>query len=232
MSNAVDPPKPGNADNVTAPDPDVPEKFAGKSVAEVAQSYVELESKLGQQSSELSKLRQMLNESTQAAAPPAEEVDFYSDPQAAVAQTVQPLAQAIAELRVENMKAKLASAHPNYEATIQDVKFQEWVADSRVRIGLWNDANVGDFHSARELFSTWETVNQSNAQAQTGKKEAVKRDRKLRAATTEKGSVGLAPGKTFNNQDLIELKRRNPEKYRSMSADIVKAYAEGRVTRS
>jgi len=232
MSNAIDPPTAGNAENVTAPAADpLPEKFQGKEAADIAKAYAELEKMTGSQAQEIGQLRQALNQATTANAPPAEEADFYTDPEAAIKQTVQPLVQAIAELRVENMRQKLAVQHPNYEKTLNELPFQEWVADSPVRLQLWNQANVGDYASANELFSTWTTVNQTKTQAEQQTSAAVKRDRKLRAATVEQGSATIPAGKTIRNQDLIELRRTNPEKYRANWPEIEKAYREGRVTR-
>ena len=231
MSNLIDPPDSGNADNVTTPDTSIPEKLQGKSPQELAEMYSQLESTLGRQSNELGELRRTLNEVTQANQPVDEEVDFYTDPDAAFSKKVAPLVEALTELRVDNMRHKLTAQHPSYETVIADGKFQEWVANSQVRIRLWQEANVGDFNAANELFSNWGEVNKSKEQSQEQATEAVQRDRKLRAATSEKGSVGIAPGKILKAADLQALRQTNPERYRQNLPEIMKAYAEGRVQR-
>lgn len=231
-SNIVDTPTPGNAENVTAPvESPLPEKLQGKSELELAQMYTELERKLGHQSNELGQLRNMLNESTSANAPPAEELNFYDDPEAAIEQRLAPLTQQITDLRVENTRQKLLNKHPDFEQTVAATAFQNWVAESPARVRMFQEANQGGFDSANELLTTWGQVNTASKQTETKAKEAVKRDRKIRAATTESGSANLPPGKTFNAADLRELRQKNPERYRAMEPQIRQAYAEGRVTR-
>jgi len=231
-SNIVDTPTPGNAENVTANvESPLPEKLQGKSELEIAQMYTELEKKLGHQSNELGQLRNMLNESTSANAPPTEEVDFYSDPEAALEQRLAPLAQQITDLRVENTRQKLLNRHPDFETTVAATDFQNWVAESPARVRMFREANNGTFDSANELLTTWGQVNTASKQTETKAKEAVTRDRKLRAATTESGAANLPPGKIYNAADLQELRQKNPERYRAMEPEIRKAYAEKRVRR-
>ena len=230
MSNAVDPPAPGNADNVTAPvESPIPEKLQGKSASELAQMYTQLETKLGHQGNEIGQLKQMLTESQTANQPPAEEVDFYSDPETAVKQQLSPVMQELQAVRLELARGKLEKAHPDYQQVSSSTEFENWVADSPARVRMYQEAQVGHFESANELLSTFKEINAASEQHKTQTEQAVKRDRQLRAASSEKGAASIPAGKMIRRADLQDLKRNNPERYRAMMPEITKAYAEKRV---
>lgn len=233
MSRPVDPPNPGNAENVTAPaGPEIPEKLRGKSPEELASMYQNLEKQMGAQSSELGQLRQMLTDSTAASAPKEEPADFYDDPDAALNQRLAPVLEELRQLKVDNTARRLESAHPDYEQVSSSSEFEKWVAESPVRINQYMSARNGDFDSANELLTLFKQVNSATEQAEESTKEAITRDRKLRAAASEKGSAGISPGKQLRAADLQELRRTNPERYRAMLPDIMRAYQEGRVVRN
>ena len=68
---------------------DIPEEYRGKTIAEVAKMHQEAVSKIGQQGNEVGELRKIvdgyiLNQSETKAPEPAEEVDFFADPDKAV----------------------------------------------------------------------------------------------------------------------------------------------------
>ena len=230
MANAVDPPAPGNAENVTAPvESPIPEHLQGKSASEMAQAYQSLEKKLGHQANELGQLRQMLNESQQANQPPAEEVDFYSDPETAVKQALSPVMQKLQAVQLEITRGKLEKAHPDYQQVSSSTEFENWVADSPARVRLYQEAQVGHFESANELLSTFKEINAASEQHKASTEQAVKRDRQLRAASSEKGAASIPAGKMIRRADIQDLKRNHPERYRAMMPEITKAYQEKRV---
>ena len=91
--------------------------------------------------------------------------------------------------------------------------------------------NDYDFDAANELLSLWKEIVGTQQKA---KDTAVKeRKSQLKAASTggTKGSAEKPSGKIYDARDLIDLHRRDPERYRLYADEITKAYAEGRVKR-
>jgi hypothetical protein len=238
-SKMVDTPDAGNAHEVTAPiSNELPETYRGKSVEEVAKMHMELTTKLGQQGQELGALRASLDEMLAQGTPRSkgtddQPVDFFDDPERAVTAILQrelrPYQEMLEVNREHSVKAKLDSDHPGWQQTVANGEFQKWVADSKVRLDLWKRADRLDYDAASELFSTWGSLNRTEAQAQQEKSTAVKRDRQLRAATTERGTPAIDSRKVLRRADLVELRRSNPDKYNSLLPEIKQAYAEGRV---
>lgn len=231
----VDKPEEGSAGEVSAPVNDIPEQFQNKSVAEMAQMYQSLERKLGEQSNELGSLRSLAEQQimSNASAEPVEDFDFYSDPEKAVDRLIERKMQPYTELAAQQTQAavqqKLNQEYPQWRETIADEGFQEWVGKSKVRVDLFKKADSADYDAASELFSTWSDINAVKGASTSAAKSAVDRDRKLRAATTEKGSAGIDPRKILNRADLRNLRQTNPTRYAQLEPDIMKAYQEGRV---
>jgi len=70
---------------------EIPDKYKGKSTAEIVRMHQEAEKLLGRQSSEVGELRSVVDsyiqtqlDTTQAPKEPEEEIDFFSDPDKAV----------------------------------------------------------------------------------------------------------------------------------------------------
>ncbi len=86
-----------------------------------------------------------------------------------------------------------------------------------------------DYDAANELFSLWKERHQMVKQ--TAKVERTARKHSLKAATTgtARGTAERSRKKTYRRADIIKLMRTDPERYQSMSDEIFKAYAEGRV---
>ena len=91
------------------------------------------------------------------------------------------------------------------------------------------NANSGDLDAAVDLLNTYKQVTGANKEAAKETKRAVKRDRELRAATSERGAGTLPSGQTVKAADLRELRQKNPERYRSLNP--AELYAKGLVTR-
>ena len=69
----------------TSPEDDIPDKYKGKSTADIVRMHQEAEKLLGRQSSEVGELRSVVDSyiQTQLDTPtqePEEEIDFFSDP--------------------------------------------------------------------------------------------------------------------------------------------------------
>ena len=80
----------------TSPEDDIPDKYKGKSTADIVRMHQEAEKLLGKQSGEVGELRSVvdnyiqtqLDTTTQATQEPEEEIDFFSDPDKAVERAI------------------------------------------------------------------------------------------------------------------------------------------------
>jgi len=227
------------------PEEELPAKYQGKSLQDVVQMHQEAEKALGRQSGEVGELRQVVDQFiqsqtqlTQQNAPqqePTEEVDFFTDPEQAVSKAIEnhPSVKQTQELnqqlKAQNALAQLQQKHPDVETIMKDPKFVEWVKGSKIRTQLLAYADQAyDFDSADELFTTWkerqQVVTQTAEMEKQGRKKAVK------AASTgnTRGSNPVSK-KIYRRADIIKLMRTDPDRYQSLSEEILTAYKEGRV---
>jgi len=228
-----------------APKSELPEKYRGKSVEEVAKMHQEVEKRLsiqGQEIGEVRKLadeliRQNLESKQQSAKKIEPEVDFFEDPQAAIQKAVdnhpdvQSSKLAFANMQRMQIKQQLASAHPDHEEIAKDPNFTDWVKSSPVRIRLLVAGDQGyDFDSANELLSTYKQIR--GARAKQGEVlQENNRQLSLRAAGVDVGGSGESSKKTYRAIDLQNLLNTNPDRYTAMQDEIMRAYSEGRVLR-
>lgn len=226
----------GDADAVTAqPQAEIPEKFQGKSAAEIAQMYSQLESKLGKQSEEIGQLRDLARQQMEANKQPEVDPldDYPPEERAAIEKLIEdklaPLHDTIADYRERRVIDNLNENYPGWQKTVQSEKFQNWVAASNVRVELFRRANEADLTAATELLSNFAGFNIGDEEKKEVSEKAVKRDRLLRAASTEKGTGTIDSSKVLYAEDLQALKISNPERYRQLEPDIIKAYVEERV---
>ena len=234
MVDLVNTPDEGNPAEIETPEASIPENYQGKSIEEVIAMHQNAEKLLGRQSEELGSLRSLAEQSiTAGSTPEAEPVDFYEDPEKAIERIIEAkLAPFNASLKSQNeaaVRERLDATYPDWEPTVKSEEFQNWVAESEVRTKLFVAANGADWKSANELLGTWAKINGSEKAAKKASTKAVDRDRKLRAAKTEKGSSGIDPRKILSRADLRTLKQTNPTRYNELGPEIRKAYAEGRV---
>ena len=223
---------------------DIPEKYKNKSVKDVVRMHQEAERAIGKQGSEVGELRRIVDDfvkaqtvSKQQQAPEVEEeVDFFTDPDKAIARAIEKhpkvreAEQLSAQMKKAEALANLKSAHPDFTEVVNDGSFAEWVNKSKVRQELFSRADRSyDFDAANELLSTWKERNQ--VVTQTKAVEQVQRKQAVKSASTgaTKGSGETASKKTYRRADIIELMRTNPDRYQQLSDEIMQAYAEGRV---
>lgn len=223
---------------------DIPEKYKGKSVKDIVRMHQEAERAIGKQGSEVGELRKIVDDfvkaqtvTKQQQAPEVdEEVDFFTDPEKAIAKAISkhPKVQQAEQMAVRSAQAEILAAlktnHPDYTDIIKDRSFVDWIGKSKVRQELFARADRNyDFDAANELLSTWkertQVVNQTKEVEQVQRKQAVK------AASTGsiKGSGEPSSKKTYLRADIIELMRFNPDRYQELAPEIMQAYAEGRV---
>ena len=224
---------------------ELPEKYRGKSAAELARMHQEAEKLLGRQSSEVGELRKVVDSyiqtqlSTQAPKETQEDyddVDFFTDPEKAVSQaiarhpSVRQAEEVTQQYKKQTALATLQQKHPDMQEILQDAKFAEWVKASNIRTKLFVEADQRyDYESADELFTLWKERQQ--VVQQTADVEKASRKQQVKAASTgnARGNPDGNVRKIYRRADIIKLMKTDPERYMAMSDEIMQAYQEGRV---
>lgn len=232
-------------DNSHVEDDEIPDKYKGKDIKEIIRMHSEAEKMIGKHSSEVGELRkvvddfvnsQLVNNAPTQAAEEDEDIDFYADPERAVAKAIEnhpalkQAQQATQAIKQQEIQAKLKNAHPDFMTIVQDPAFGEWVQKSKVRTRLLAEADQNfDFDSADELLSTWKE--RQGIVQETAKAEKQERKRSVKNAATgsTKGSGEGRTRKVYRRADIIRLMQTDPNRYAAMAEEIRMAYAEGRV---
>ena len=223
----------------------LPEKYLNKSLGEVVQMHQEAEKLLGRQSTEVGELRQVVDDyissQPQQSAPqhtvePEDDLDYFTDPQAAVNRAIEnhPKIREAEEYSNQYKKqsslAELKSKHPDMQDVLQDEKFVNWIKSSKIRTQLFAEADQNfNAEAADELFTLWKE--RRTVAQQTASVEKQARKQQLKAANTgnAQGSGEQTRRKIYRRADIIKLIKTDPERYQALSEEILKAYAEGRV---
>ena len=238
------------ADNSQEPEDDLPEKYRGKTPAELARMHQEAEKLIGRQAQEVGESRRLLDDiikqqlnNKQDTQPQAktQEIDWYEDPAKATDSRIEnnPVIQSLKQQQEEMAKAaaqqRLEKTHPDYGQIASSDDFVQWISASRVRTELFAKAYNYDYDAADELLSTYKALkNIKTQQVQAAdeslkKAEGEKRTQSLKAAAVPRGGSGESSKPIYKRVDLITLKMRDPMRYEMMSEEIMQAYAEGRV---
>lgn len=231
---------------VKEPEEDLPEEFKGKSVKDLVGMTLHARKEMGRQANELGEIRKLADEliksqlhKPQEQVEQPKEVDFFENPQEAIKRAVEanPKVQAAEQYAInaqkEMARQRLQQLHPDMGEIIQDQEFAKWVGASPVRQHLLRQADQGyDLNAAHELLSTFKELRNIKMQAQQRQVTEIdqtSRNQALKAAAVDTGGSGESTKKIYRRADLIRLKMTNPERYDSMSEEILSAYAEGRV---
>jgi len=225
---------------------DIPEKYKGKSIAEIAKMHEEAEKLIGRQANEVGELRKLTDEILKqqlANAQPkqqeqAQEVDFWSDPDTYLNKKLETHPDILAarqlqmQTKMQQTAALLQKNHPDFQEIAGSSDFQDWVAKSKVRTQLYVQADKDfDYEAADELLSTYKAINGRKAEEgqQQAKELTASRQKQLKAATVDAGGGNETSRKVYRRADLIRLKMTDPARYEALSDEIMAAYAEGRV---
>lgn len=235
-----------------APQPELPEKYRGKSLDEIIRMHQEAEKLIGRQAQEVgevrkladSLLKQQLEQKHDKQPSKAQEIDWFEDPELAVKQAVEnnPVLKKLQEEQAKQAQLvalqTIEKAHPDFMQIGNSEDFQKWVAASKVRTQLFEQASNYDVDSAMELLDTYKSLrNIKQQQAETVKAadESLKkteeevRNKTLKAAAVQQGGTGESTKPVYRRADLIRLRMQDPARYESMADEILQAYAEGRV---
>jgi len=229
----------------TPAEDDVPEKYKGKSTAEIVRMHQEAEKLLGKQSGEVGELRSVVDSYIQTqldSTPPptqeteAEDIDFFSDPDKAVERAIanHPSIKKAEAANLNNQRqtaqSKLQSRHPDMNEIVQDGKFVDWIKSSKIRTQLFAQADRQyDYDAADELFTNWKERQGVVAQAASTEKDTRKAAVKSASTGTARGTGEQRAKKVYRRSDIIKLMKTDPDRYMSLSDEITQAYAEGRV---
>ena len=227
---------------------ELPEKYKGKSAAELARMHQNLEQLMGKQSSEVGELRKAVDQlvqqsiSTQQAAttapePEFDDSEFFTDPKNAVEKliaqnpTLQSAQQVAAEMAKQKALAQLQNKHPDMTEILSNTSFQEWIGASKIRTEMFKKADQQyDFEQADELLSLWkerkQVVEQTKAVERVAQKQEIK---KASTGSTRANPEGKPVKKVYRRRDIIDLMNSDPKRYQALQPEIMQAYAEGRV---
>ena len=226
----------------------IPDKYSGKSVQDIVRMHQEAEKLLGRQSAEVGDLRKVVDQYIQTQLTPAQasnhtqqedpedEIDFFSDPEKAVQRAidnhpkVRQAEQFHNQVRKNNALQTLQQKHPDMADILATSSFGEWVQGSKIRTQLFYQADKQyDYEAADELFTNWKERQGIVSQAVTAEKQT--RSKAVRQASTgsASGSTEASSRKVYRRADIIKLMRTDPDRYASLSDEIMKAYSEGRV---
>jgi len=229
-------------EQVTPSEPEIPDKYQNKSAQELVQMHQEAEKLLGRQSSEVGELRKVVDNyiqaqlTTEPQQQQVEEVDFFTDPEKAVAQAIQnhpkiKEAESVSQqYRMQTALSALKTNHPDMESILQDTKFAEWIQGSKVRTKLFVAADKEyDYEAADELFNLWKERQQMIGQAASAEKQSRKQAVRTASTGNASGSSESSPKKIYRRADIIKLMKEDPHRYAALQDEIMRAYAEKRV---
>ena len=223
---------------------ELPEKYKNKSAQELVQMHQEAEKLLGRQSSEVGELRKVVDDYiqtqlTKETAPTQtveEEVDFFTAPEKAVQKAIEnhPKIKEAENINQEYRKTtalnQLKTRHPDMEQILQDPKFAEWIKASNIRTQLFVAADKEYNHEAAdELFTLYKERQEAVTQTAVAEKQDRKQAIKSASTGSARGSSEASPKKIYRRQDIIRLMKNDPDRYASLSQEILKAYEEKRV---
>ena len=227
------------------PEETIPEKYQGKSTAEIVRMHQEAEKLLGKQSGEVGELRSVVDSyiQTQLDTTPEqpktsedEDIDFFSDPDKAVERAIanHPSIKKAEETTLNNQRtnamSQLQSRHPDMEQIVQDSKFVEWIKASKIRTQLFAQADRQyDYEAADELFTNWKERQGVVAQTVAAEKDTRKAAVKAASTGSTKGNGEQRAKKIYRRSDIIKLMQDDPDRYLALSDEITQAYAEKRV---
>lgn len=230
---------------------EVPDKYKGKSLADVVRMHQEAESLIGRHSTELGQLRQVTDsfikrqlDSDKATAKTTtpekvDDTEFFTDPTTAVRKVVhealQPLRETTQQTANQAGMARFLEKHPDAPTIGQTEGFQKWIMASKVRQQLFAQSDKYDFDAAEELISTYKALNPTKAEDPASKAPA-KDAGKAKVELGKTHPKGMVPSqddgdgkKIYRRADIIRLMQTDPKRYQELESEIRQAYIDKRV---
>lgn len=243
LEHALKEPEP--MDSTPEEDDDLPEDLRGKSPAELAKIIKDQQAFEARRSNEVGELRKIVDEyivaeanksrAAESAPEPEEEIDYWTDPQAAIEQAIRnnpeikSAQQAAAEIKRHQSVSELQKRHPDIQKVVSSQKFMEWVQQSPIRVQLYQNANQGyDLAAADELVTTFKAIHG----APKADKPAPDRQAEVKKVDTGSKRAAAADSsrkKKLSRAELIRKRVEDPEWYEAHADEILKAYQEKRL---
>lgn len=230
-------------------DEGVPEKFRGKSLKEVVETYQNLESELGRARNEIGTNRRLVDEllnlrrsaaekSEPVTRQPVTPMELAENPEETITTVARRVADertAGAEERLERLENSLQAQefekrHPGYRDLATSAEFAEWVKGSPHRVKLVTKAAQNDWDAADEMLSLYKEHTALRATA-PDPKEAAKAAGLAKSGGSGANKVvqGGDGKKIYKREELARLYIENPTEYDRQYSDIQQAYIEKRV---
>lgn len=225
---------------------EVPEKYKGKSVAELARMHEEAQRFISRQANEVHEVRKLADDlikrqiNAEKASQPtqtegAPEVDFFENPQEAVKRTlesspeIQEMRALKKQMKAQETMSKLSQLHPDAMDVAKSPEFVEWVKGSKVRLAMFAQADSEyDLDAAAELLTSFKA--QKGYSTKVVQPAVSDQKQALRAAAVDtNGSNEGSSKKIYRRADIMRLMNTDPERYQMMQPEILAAYAERRV---
>lgn len=236
---------------------ELPERFQGKSAAEIARSYTELESLYGKQSETVGQQRKQIDQLFQLneqgtivpdEKPPQEKVPvdvdaLYDDADGAIRRVVREeadervaeLEQRVASFEEQARVSSLDAKHPGWRETAASPEFATWAQEQPYRLRMVHAAYAGDTDAADDVLSMYADASGSAsvAQADLDRQQALKN-----ATLTSPQAPSTNPeAEEFSRSALLDTRIRakkgdsEAENWLVANAESIRqAYAEGRIT--
>jgi len=222
---------------------ETPQKYQGKSNAELIRMHQEAEKLSGRQGNEVGELRKLVDDyvvnQTVTKAPEEKltisDVDWIENPDGSVDRKIdnhpaikkaEEASRRFSQMEVMN---KISTAHPDFQEIVADDSFQDWVGKSQARIKKLKQADQFDFDAADDLFTTWKERQELIVQAKAGADIERKNSLKSGSNGGARGSGEGSKKKFFKRSELLHMMQHDPDRYLANSEAIMQAYAEGRV---
>ena len=249
--------KPKEEEKARSDEQTVPEKFKGKTLADVIEMQVNADRELGRLRNEvgtyrglvtdLSRLRRTPEETETKAQEPLDVSgnDLLANPVEAITKVVQhATAKDRAEAAQQKFQNDLAAAEqtlfkdfPKLNETVGSEQFQEFASRTPSRQRDFQAAAKGEglvaVEAARRLLEDFNDYNTALDAAKSAKETAVQAAKKV--ATESGGSSGkMTSSDRVYESDVLELIEKNPAKWRSpqYQSEITKAIREGRFVKN
>jgi len=225
----------------------LPTKYKGKTLDKIIKMHQEAEKLIGRQAQEVGEVRKLADElikrqldnKKEVEVTKEDEIDFFEDPKKAVSRAVeshpaiQEAKQQALLLKQQQTLTKLQQEFPDFQQTVADPSFAEWIKASPVRMRLYAAADADfDFDSASELLTSWNYVKPKAVAPASAPAPEIKAAQKaaVKSATVDVGSnTGATSAKVYRRADLIRLQLEDPDRYYQLQDEIMAAYAQGRV---
>lgn len=223
---------------------EIPQKYQGKSTTELIRMHQEAEKLSGRQGNEVGELRKLVDdyvashtvtETKKEEKLSISDTDWIENPDGSVDKkidnhpSIKKAEEATLKFQQMEVMNKISIAHPNFQETVADQSFIDWVGKSQARIKKLKQADQFDFDAADDLFTTWAERQELMTQAKAGSE--IERKNSLKAGSNggARGSGEGSKKKFFKRSELLHMMQHEPDRYLANSDAITQAYAEGRV---